>query len=385
MRHTLIYLLSALLMMLAGCDEWDGPTRTVLYYAVKSNLSSDIERNISDMESVATKENIKGNLLVFSSDSKGNASLYRIVPGKNGSRKRETVADFSGRSGVDPRTLTDVIATAVERFPADSYGLIFSSHGTSWLPADVERMQRAFGEENGQWMDIRAMAEAIPDNLFEFILFDACSMGSIECAYEFKDDCLRYISSPSGIITTGFPYKTILPEMFNPQVDYGRIAGAYNSFYENYAFPYADISVVESSHLVSLAEAARRMVGGAGDAAIYAIDTDTLQMLSSLYGSPSDLYDLGDTYMSLSADAALRADFATRLDEAVPVALHTGQHYCGFGERIIPIDRFSGLSVYPMRENLTQLNSEYRKFKWYRDVIANGGDTAHVTPQQGIK
>ena len=193
MKHTLIYLLSALLMMLAGCDEWDGPTRTVLYYAVKSNLSSDIERNISDMESVATKENIKGNLLVFSSDSKGNASLYRIVPGKNGSRKRETVADFSGRSGVDPRTLTDVIATAVERFPADSYGLIFSSHGTSWLPADVERMQRAFGEENGQWMDIRAMAEAIPDNLFEFILFDACSMGSIECAYEFKDDCLRYI------------------------------------------------------------------------------------------------------------------------------------------------------------------------------------------------
>ena len=136
-RHTLIYLLSAMLVLLAGCDVWDGPTRTVLYYAVKSNLGSDIERNIRDMESVASKSNIKGDLLVFTSDAKGNAVLYRIVPGRNGGKNRQEVASFTGRSGVDPRTLSDVIATAIDRFPADSYGLVFSSHGTSWLPEDV--------------------------------------------------------------------------------------------------------------------------------------------------------------------------------------------------------------------------------------------------------
>ena len=370
-RHTLIYLLSAMLVLLAGCDVWDGPTRTVLYYAVKSNLGSDIERNIRDMESVATKRNTKGDLLVFTSDAKGNAVLYRIVPGRNGGKNRQEVASFTGRSGVDTRTLSDVIATAIDRFPADSYGLVFSSHGTSWLPEDVKNMQRVFGEENGVWMDICEMAEAIPDNTFEFIMFDACSMGSIECAYEFRNDCRHYISSPSEILTTGFPYSRILPELFNPEVNYGLVAATFNDYYKNNAYPYADISVVDCGHLGALADVvARSLTGGAGDTALYAVSTDSLQMLSSLSGSPTDLYDFEETYLRMAIDDAAREEFSSCVRRAVPVALHTGQHYCGRNGLVVPIERFCGLSVYPMRENLTRLNIEYRKFGWYKAAIA---------------
>ena len=73
-----------------------------------------------------------------------------------------------------------VIKETTELFPAESYGLVLSSHGTSWLPGNFSSL-RSFGEENGQYMEITEMNEALEGFHFDFMLFDACYMSGIEC------------------------------------------------------------------------------------------------------------------------------------------------------------------------------------------------------------
>jgi hypothetical protein len=227
-------------------------------------------------------------------------------------------------------------------------------------------MRRAFGENKGQWMEIPDMAEAIPDSIFDFIIFDACSMGAVECAYELKNDCRIFISSPSEILVAGFPFKQIAPMLFTPSPDYDKIAKSFNDYYFSGYDPYASISVINCSRLNSLASIMKEIIGD--ETAMYAVNTDTLQILSYINGSPTALYDLRDVMTQFQMDESLRDRFISHMEESVTSAYHTGRHYSSQLSNPIKINTYSGLSIYPMRENLSKLNDWYRQLRWYKDV-----------------
>lgn len=212
-------------LLLGSCSKEDieikGPAkRTVLAYMIAStNLGSDIRANIRQMMTVASNKALNGgNLVVYYSESKSRSYLFQIKEDKKGNIVTDTVRFYENQSAILPETMHKVFKETTELFPAESYGLVLSSHGTSWLPGNFSSL-RSFGEENGQYMEITEMNEALEGFHFDFMLFDACYMSGIECAYELKDKTDYLLGSPTEVLARGFPYEDFLPALFKDKAD----------------------------------------------------------------------------------------------------------------------------------------------------------------------
>ncbi|MDR1402998.1 MAG: hypothetical protein LBJ60_04760 [Tannerellaceae bacterium] len=361
------------LIVLNSCSSYDDlediHTRTVFVYMVASNLGNELYGNIEHMITVATPENLKGGkLVVFYSKNKEEAELFEIKEGANGVVTRHHICDYKNKSALSPQVMRDALNEVVALYPADSYGMILSSHGSAWLPADFRNMLRSFGEEDKKFMEINELASALPNHFFDFLLFDACSMGSVECVYELRNKANYIISSPSEIWAPGFPYKKVLPVLFQRSIGMNQVADEFHDFYSNYSEPFGDISVVKTDSLEELASVIRAIVATAGgEEATYSLPFADLQVLTYLSGSPTKLYDLGDVIKRLATDEQY-ARFQAALDKVVTEKRCTERIYCQGAGEDIPVQTYSGLSVYPPQKELTELNARYRQLDWYKAV-----------------
>jgi hypothetical protein len=344
-------------------------TRTVFAYMIASNLGNNFGKNIEDMIAVATPENLNdGNLVVFYSKNKEEAELFEIKKGTNGVITRHHLRDYTDKSAISPQVMRKILDEVVSLYPSDSYGMILSSHGSAWMPAGFRNMLRSFGEEAGKYMEISELANALPDHFFDFLLFDACSMGAIECVYELRNKTEYIISSPSEIIDFGFPYQKILPLLFRDTPDMNQIADEFHNFYSTYTYPYGNVSVVKTGELEGLAEVTRTIVSAAGgEEAMYDLLSlfPDLQILS-YYSTPTSLYDFGDVIRRLATDEQYR-QFEAALNKAVTEKRSTAKTFIsGVGD--MPVNVYSGLSVYPFQKELTELNALYKQLDWYEAV-----------------
>ena len=198
MKHFFSYITLCLILFVScSKDAADDapPHRTIIVYmAADNDLSEDAWVNISEMQSGFNGKGV--NLLVFIDPVDDAPHILQIERGS--SKKVKTYPEFnSADAGQMRQVLNDIIGM----YPAESYGLVLWSHGTSWLPAG--RQLKSFGEDNGQQMNIDALAYALPVR-FDFILMDACLMGSVEAAYELRNKTDFIIASPTEIIYMGF-------------------------------------------------------------------------------------------------------------------------------------------------------------------------------------
>ncbi|MDR0748962.1 MAG: hypothetical protein LBF62_05275 [Tannerellaceae bacterium] len=374
MRLKYILLPALFFIVLNSCVDTDDlkdkcAVRTVFVYMIASNLGDNLGGNIADMTAVATPENLNGgNLVVFYSKNKEEAELFEIKEGANGVVTRHHIRDYENKSAISPQVMKEILSEVVSLYPADSYGMILSSHGSAWMPAGFRNMLRSFGEEDKKYMEIDELASALPDHFFDFLLFDACSMGSIECVYELKNKADYIISSPSEIMAAGFPYQKILPILFQDTPDMTQIADEFHDFYSNYNYPYGNMSVVKTGELEALAGVTRTIISAAGgEEATYGFSSSLLDLqILTYYSAPTYLYDFDDVIRRLATDEQYSL-FQASLDNAVTEKRTTaGTYIQGVGD--IPVGVYSGLSVYPIQEELTELNGWYRKLDWYKAV-----------------
>jgi len=144
--------------------------------AADNDLTNDARVNIQEMQSGFEEKGV--NLIVFFDPFD---DLPHVLQIGRGSATR--VKDYLEFNSADAVQMGHVLSELIELYPAQEYGLILWSHGTAWLPAGS--MLRSFGDDRGRQMNIRDLAENLPLK-FDFILFDACLMGSVEVAYELK-------------------------------------------------------------------------------------------------------------------------------------------------------------------------------------------------------
>ena len=81
-------------------------------------------------------------------------------------------------------------------YKAESYGLIYWSHGEGWIPTPLPSTRWIGNDKTGggHYMnieDLKLVLQNAPH--FDFIMFDACFMQSVEVAYELRDCCDYYI------------------------------------------------------------------------------------------------------------------------------------------------------------------------------------------------
>ncbi|RHJ78697.1 clostripain-related cysteine peptidase [Parabacteroides sp. AM08-6] len=392
MKFKFIIFLFTLCLGLAGCSKENNepevkPKRTVLAYIIANNsLSSFATGNLKSMIESASDKNLNGgNLLVYYAQRNELPRLLRIEETKEninqsdvlkGYIEEHTIKTYDSQNAVDPEIMQSIIRDAVTLAPADSYGLVLWSHGTSWFPSNLNSMLRAFGQDGSNWMEIDQLAQGIPDHFFDFILFDACYMANIECAYELKDKADYILASPTETMGTGWPYSVIMPYFFTETAQLDKAGEAFYNYYNVMSGDYrtATVSLVKTSELDNLANIVKEILSDKSEDDLYGLDRSSasMQRLEYLYKSgsynPVLLYDFND-FISQLATPEQYTRFTAGMKNAIIYEAHTETAYFGNPQQSFPINRCSGLSVYVPAENYPKINAWYQEhLKWYKAV-----------------
>ena len=257
-------------ILITSCQDGDDNKRTaqhtIVAYMMVDGLDSYIRDNIKDMVTASEQIPEYENILAFLDYSGRNSYIIKITQGKI-----DTVMDYKRNLvNSNPEVMADVLQWCFSNYPAENYGLIFGSHGSSWIfsndtiattstsiSAKGKKQHIGASYSNDGPINIPTFAkvlETLPHQ--QFILFDLCAAQSIETAYEIRKSVDYIVASPAEIPDSGAQFKILLPYMFKDlPAEIGR------QYYQYYAQKDSStkppISVIKTSELDNLAYVTR--------------------------------------------------------------------------------------------------------------------------------
>ena len=221
--------------------------RTILVWlGGDNNLSDETGRKIEALRQGWT---YTGNKCLIYQDSRDGARLLRL---RGGCRTTpppyvEIVREYGAENSASPATFARVLREVADEYPADSYGLIFFSHASGWLPAGTlqnpqkqRKRSRSIGVDDGGTgraeMEIAEFAAAIPDGMFDFIVFETCLTAGVEVAYELRGKSDYMLASAAEIVSPGFTpvYPSALRLLCNTAVETRAALEAFGHAWMNY-------------------------------------------------------------------------------------------------------------------------------------------------------
>ena len=357
-KHFLLIALFGL--FLTSCSKEEIPiqpdiSRTIIVYmAADNDLSDDALNDLEEIKQSYTGSSINLNLnfVVFADLLNETPFLLKI-----NNKSSEIIQTYPELNSADPMELRNILSEIIEMYPADELGLILWSHGTSWLPAGSSL--RSFGEDKGKQMNITDLAENLPAK-FDFIIFDACLMGSVEVAYELKDKTDYIIASSTETIFEGFPYNRIIPELLQPTINLQSIAQHYYNYYnaQKYAYRSATIAVIDTEQLTGLAEAMKQIVTENNINLLF--DRQSVQRLDTY--SEQYVFDLSDFVRKAYPDADTQF-FIQKLNRSILYKNSTPLFLSMY-----EIKTYCGLGCYIPHPDRNDLNAFYKTLQWYKDT-----------------
>ena len=394
-------------------ESQDSRKVMILYIDGYNDLQSYLTTNIEDLQTGwLPKDNRTDDvLLVYHHLSKSRNDhstptapvLLKISTDYSGQAKVDTLVKYSSNTvSATTAHFKEVLTYVKDNFDARSYGLIYSSHGTGYLPTGyyskpgsyvfqesskkyrgssygmqrftavpyVEReidparpMVKSLGQSvsNGlsYEMEIADFAEAIPMKL-DYLLFDACLMGGIEVAYELKDKCNMIAFSQAEVLAQGFNYKTITEHLLNNnEVAYpDRVCQDYIDYYtaQSGAYKSATVSLIDCSKLEPIAETCRGLFSKYREE-LGKISPSKVQRFYT--GNHHWFYDLKSIISQAGATEEELEQLQNALDECVLFKGHTPEFLSEFS-----ITVFSGFSMYLPCNGGVELDKYYRTLKW---------------------
>lgn len=266
-------------------------------------------------------------------------------------------------SSSTPEHIKAIIADAQDLCPAASYGLILWSHATSWAPPASKGIQLfSFGEDQGKQMDIMELSRAIPTG-FQYLIFDACNMGSLEVLWEFKDKADYILASPTEVLASGFPYGQILPHLTGKNPDLKKVANQYFEYYNSYQgqMRSATISLIDTKELRHLSDLCAKLYVQHQSRGMPT--RMQVQRLDYTDDFPVPTFDFVH-YLEANFPESSLVTIKDQLENIVLYKKAT-THFLGN-----PVVYFSGLSCYIPDHNDVYLDY-YRTLHWYQDSRSN--------------
>ena len=389
MNRVIVCCLLVELTVLPSCikdDHTDSeptfPSRTVLIYMAGDNsLSGETAQKI---EALRRGWQWTGNKCLVYVDTPEGARLLRLRGGCQVTPEAyvETVREYGAENSASAETFARVLREVAAEYPADSYGLIFFSHASGWLPAGALQnpapRSRSVGVDDGDAgraeMDIAEFAAAIPGGMFDFIVFETCLTAGVEVAYELRGKSDYMLASSAEIISPGFTpvYPSALRLLCDTSVEMRTALEGFGRAYMDYVV--ANYTGARRSATLSLTDIreisplAARMQAALRTHSAEAPDLSRLQHFDrpGSYGDSPALprfFDLGEwaeLRVAPAGYAALRAQLErTVVWKAATETFMNG--YNGFAIR-----RHSGLTTYVEQDAFPDLNEAYRRSAWYR-------------------
>lgn len=382
--------------------------RTVLAYLISNNQSGSLDtylrNNVIDMYTALGNMNESCTLLVFyrpnSNDTPlGNPTLMSFytdgrgninnVPALTGesltfsgicqvAEKKEYT--MNSQIATDPVMMEEVFKDMQAVAPSDSYGVIFGSHGTGWMKGNSVPT-KAFGDDRGYHINIPELADVLKNSFakkLDFVLFDACMMGTAEVCYELKDVTSHCVASVLETPVYGFPYDQLLSYLYTDDVDYSAVCHEFISFNKINNL-WGTCAAVDCSQMENLAEAVKNKLVEWQDA-LPSVGLENVQQ----YGVNSYRYfsyDVLDFFRELGrkhgvAEMDLNTEIAsvqTALNQAVIAKECLAGPEYEFDGVVIDDTRFCGIGMCIPGEynryvtNKTSWNNYYENsIAWYR-------------------
>lgn len=384
-------LFSVAMLALACHDDEEGPVvpqpreqvgRTVLVYIVGDNganeLSELFKTNFRDMKKgMEEVDYSKCNLVVYSEMVDDVPHLISLK-NQNGKVVADTLFTYTEQNPLDKNVMSNVISQTINYFPADSYGFVFLSHSSSWVPATKDANSRSIGYYRRTQMNIPDFREVLLSSFpkpLKFILFDSCSMQAVEVAYELRDCAEYFIGSPTEIPGPGAPYSAVVPEMFTENNLPVNIANAYFGYYERYytgekPSAYGDwtggvaTSVINSAALDNFAMVTKAIIPK------YIQDERVVDRSGILLYDFNDHanYDFDNLIQNLTGgkDNADYRLWRQAFEETVIYSKTTSKNYSGITWQMFSMEKAEGLSTYiPNGTHNSTMNNFYRTLQWY--------------------
>lgn len=373
----------------------------ILYSAGKNSLSSDLKEDINDLCSGYVPGVCSGDALIVISHLNDPKVITPIVENVYTNLKGVVVRDTimvleNGSMLTDKDVMRSTLARIEKTFKAKSYGMIYSSHATGWLPpgaydnpgawksgarllprpdgsvpyieptlADGEPRVKSIGQTalgvRSYEMELKDFADALPFKL-DYLLFDACLMGGIETAYELRGHCDLLGFSQAEILAEGLNYRTMGERLLKgSEPDVLGVCKDYFEFYnaQSGVMRSATISLVDCRKLEPLADICRKLFDDKRAALAMLTDHDVQRYYRYNKKWFFDLQDILEKCVLSPDDSAALLE---ALDGCVIYKAATPEFmldYSGFR-----IDTHCGLSMYLPSEGSSALDATYRELEW---------------------
>ena len=348
--------------------------RAVFVYMIADNdLDFYATANINEMETFIAQNPEAGSVYVYIDRAKNRKTahpiLYQITADTSAKINSKIIKVYPENNSANEKVFAEALSQVQTICAINNEflrGLVLWSHGSAWLPESVSlASQRAtavksFGldqtmannENHNAEMDVRKLAIILNNYHFDFILFDACFMASIEVFYELRNTTDYIIASPTEVLATGFPYKDILTDMLSATVNYQKIAQKYVAFFQQKkgVLQSASVVTVKTADLPQFATLFK-----------YYLNTISREITDQKWLQYSQdevdyLFDLGQV-----ADYLQKEQTNKELTEQLG-RLITNYHHTSYFFGKIPLQKSSGISIY-IPQSATLQNDEYEFYK----------------------
>lgn len=401
--------------------EYVESRRVLLFYEsgfndLASYLDSDMNRELVQgyIPTAHRNDNV---LLVFSKlMNQGNyvpvkSYLRRLYSDSEGKMHSDTLLTLGENTVANSAsTMREVLSFVKTRFPARGYGMVFSSHGSGWLPQgyyfspskfEEEHADELEGEETGitpmavpvpvptnditddpfygmtrsigmetykhngvaylKELDINSFAEGIPFRL-DFLLFDMCFSSGIEMLYGLKDKTDLICGSPCEVLANGmFDYTKISEYLIgSAEPDVTGLMKESFSLYDKSEGVYRSsaMMVTRTDGLDNVASVCRRLFEKYR-VQISGMDLYSVQPYHRNSTGRRYFYDLVDIFNVCGAEEADIQELSAALEACTVFSAHTPEYM-----NEITFRTYSGVSMFLPKSGTPLLRQYYRKESW---------------------
>jgi hypothetical protein len=360
------------------------PSRRVMVMisAGYNSLSGYLSEDLKDLESGYLPEGTYFNadvLLVLARLPKSAGDyaspsapvLYRLWANRSGEVQRDTIQVWGGDTQLCTReTIHEALSTTQKKYPAQSYGVVFSSHGSGWLPSgyytDPSQFEpssgslwslRSIGQDKtpsgGTEMSLEDFADAIPMHL-DYCLIDACLSGCVEVAHALKGKADIVGFSPTEVLADGFDYKNITTHLFAKPLDPVEVCREYFAYYnaQSGSNRSATITAVDTRKMDAL-EAVCKELFEAYRPILKTMSGGNVQ--GYFRYDRHYFYDLRDILVQAGISEQEKARLDAALSQFIVYQAATDYFLS------IPLKRVCGLSMYLPSMGSTYLNKYYKE------------------------
>lgn len=399
----------------------------VMYLIANNNLETSIYKNALDAEDGMVGASPSTRLVIYL-DKRDETVLYevRYLPyGDEHIRYCKELKRYPEQTSTTPEVMRLVLEDVKRLAPSRSYGLVMSGHGTGWFPKpssgtsydqqkvavhpeyefNYERFMpetRAMGYdlvkgEDGKYertdesfISSAEILQGLSPIHFEYIIFDACFMSSVEFLYDLRHAADYIVASPVEILGVGLPYVEIVGSLMSRGHDVRTIPDVVKEVYlrDNIftATKSLALAVIDCSQLEPLAEVvaevyAAARVGDYKNTIAQKVDMEQMQVLDRM--RPAAFYDLEDYVCALAGEGALKEQFLEALNRAVVNVAHTDDIYSygyspdGFSvgydfieQKVGGVLDLCGVSTYIPCRDLPITLSHYFATDWAKKIYA---------------